>query len=514
MARARGDDALGLHSAADFAIVRGRDAERIAGRQAAWYFADETVAIPRPGLNVGRFASGVRAFNDVRRFDESHPGPVPSEWPPLVWIAAPDLIRDARLSADAASVRTADRSMPLTLVPKLPLNRSWFDASSAAWFANRAVAIRGTHSADGLQARVLWPEAFRLGPAPPPLHALAETRTPGEGLRALVRDRPEADAPFEARALWERARGADWRDKAVLAFVLNGAQGDDDEAHAGHFAIATGRIAADGAIGAWIVNSFYALDAESEKGIVAAPVPLMNYQGDLNAGQSWYRPTWMLVAVLDDDRAARRVQSGLSRVFLQFWRHQLPYYHPTDNCTSMSVDTLRALGLDLAALGPTSQLGAWLGFPALIARERSVAKARVSFDYLVTERTRLLPALALEAVGTALLAIAASTQAPPGTLGRELADTLAAVAWLRLPQFPSARAFGGAPVTSLAEYRARLPADRSKLKLVAVPPRPFPDALRDPDLLPPLPRPSDLAVRVWSLATLAGIATVAALRPR
>ncbi len=285
------------------------------------------------------------------------------------------MLRDARVSPDATSVTTAEGPIRLTLVPKLPLNRAWFDARSAAWFADQPVTIRGTRSADGMQARVLWPEAFRLGPAPAPLRTLPPQPF-GNALRALARETSDADAPFQAATLWQRQPGTDWSGKSVLAFVLNGAQGDDDEAHAGHFAIATGRIADDGAIGEWLVNSFYALDTESEKGIIAAPVPLMNYQADLNAGQSWYRPTWILVAVLDDDRAARRVQSGLNRVFLHFWRHQLPYYHPTDNCTSMSVDTLRALGLDFPQLGPTSRIGAWLALPWLIARDRSVAKAR------------------------------------------------------------------------------------------------------------------------------------------
>ena len=85
----------------------------------------------------------------------------------------------------------------------------------------------------------------------------------------------------------------------MLAFIVNGAQGDDDEAHAGHFAIVTGRIADDGAIGDWLVNNFYTLDAESEKGIIAAPVPLDNYLADLNSGQAYYRPSHLLVAVLE-----------------------------------------------------------------------------------------------------------------------------------------------------------------------------------------------------------------------
>src|SRR5688572_20217589 len=479
MSWARDRDALGIYTLADFEIVHGRDAQRTAGRAAAWYFADETVAIPRSGLEVGRAATGVRPFHDVRRFDESHPGAVPREWPPLAWIAAPDVVDEAHLSADASRVSIDGRHHRFTLAPKLASNRSWFDASSAAWFADRPLTLRGTAREDSFEARVFWPASFRLGPAPPPLLTLPRAEGPGETLRSIMRASTEAHAPFEAATLWQKAPAADWGGKPALAFVLNGAQGDDDEAHAGHFAIATGRVAADGGIGDWLVNSFYSLDIESEKGIIAAPVPLMNYQGDVNAGQSWYRPSWLLIAVLDDESAVRRVQSGLNRVFLQFWRHQLPYYHPTDNCTSMSMDTLRALGLDVPLLGPTSRAGAWAAFPWLVARERSVAKARLTFDYLVTERTRLLPALAIEAIFAALMRLAQGKVTQAGTLGREIARSLTAIAWLRIPQFPSSRAWGGPPVHSLREYRERLPADRRKLKLVPVPQRPFPETLRD-----------------------------------
>ena len=82
--------------------------------------------------------------------------------------------------------------------------------------------------------------------------------------------------------------------------MVNGAQGDDDEAHGGHFALVTGRTQPDGAIGDWLVNNFYSLDVESEKGILAAPLPLDNYLADLNSGQGWYRP------VVHAGRGARR----------------------------------------------------------------------------------------------------------------------------------------------------------------------------------------------------------------
>jgi hypothetical protein len=50
-----------------------------------------------------------------------------------------------------------------------------------------------------------------------------------------------------------------------------------------------------------------------------------------------------------------------------------------------------------------------------------------------------------------------------------------------------------------------LPRDPALAQIVPVPPRPFPDALRDDDLLPPPPRPSDAAALVWGALSLIGL---------
>ena len=330
-----------------------------------------------------------------------------------------------------------------------------------------------------------------------------------------MRELPQggARAPCAATTLWQRPGSpSDWTGRAVLAFMVNGAQGDDDEAHGGHFAIATGRVRADGAIGDWLVNNFYSLDIESEKGILAAPVPLDNYLGDLNSGQGWYRPSYLVVAVLNDARAAELVQSALGRVYQQFWRHQIVYYHPTDNCTSISIDTLRALGLRVPERGPTSRLAAWAGFPYHVIKDRSIAKAKLAFDYLVVDQTRLMPAAALEEIYAVLRGLvdgrdaqAGAGAADGGLLAGLLAADLDALAFLRLPQFPSSRAFGAAPAVTTWEYRSRLPRDPALAQIVPVPPRPFPDALRDDDLLPPPPRPSDPAALVWGALSVIGL---------
>ena len=355
---ANGSGLFGLFDARDFRLTDGRDDTAPATAAARWYFEREVIAVPRPGLPVAGFARRTRPLADVERWARERDGHAPPDHPPLVWVAAPEVVRDARIAEDGRRLETASGSVALDLVPRIPLNRSYFDASSLAFFRERTLRARGTLGSSGFVARTLWPSDFRLGPEAPPERPVAADLPPGDALRARMREMPHggAEAPFAAETLWQRpGASADWTGLPVLAFLCNGAQGDDDEAHAGHFAIATGRIDAHGDIGDWLVNNYYSLDVESEKGILAAPAPLDNYQGDLNAGQSWYRPTHVLVTVLDDARAAHLVQSALLRLFQQFWRHQLVYDHPRDNCTSMSVDVLRALGP--AGAGARADLG-------------------------------------------------------------------------------------------------------------------------------------------------------------
>ena len=373
-ADAAGD--FGLFPATDFSVVDGGRADSPVSPPARFYFEREPIAVPRPGLPVAGFSRGVTAFDDVRAWAATRLPAAPPDYPPLVWVAAPTIVRGATLAADGRTLAATGARLPMTPVARIPLNRSFWDASSVAYFASpgRRVTVRGAVVDGTMVARTFWPDDFTLGGTAPPMApspAIPAARSAAAdhalALRALMRELPlgGARAPYAATTLWQRPGAPpDWTGRPVLAFMVNGAQGDDDEAHGGHFAIATGRIRADGAIGDWLVNNFYSLDIESEKGILAAPVPLDNYLGDLNSGQGWYRPSYLLVAVLTDARAAELVQSAFGRVYQQFWRHQIVYYHPTDNCTSISIDTLRALGLRVPERGSTSRLAAWAGFPS------------------------------------------------------------------------------------------------------------------------------------------------------
>lgn len=483
VASAWAQEACGLYPAADFRLTTGECRDCPTLPQALWYFRGETIAVPREGARVASFTPGMPAFEDLARWASDRDERAPIDYPPLIWVAAPQALHGVRLVDGGTALAAQNERFALRLVDRIPMNRSYWDASSSAFVAQHPLAVRGMLTRGGFVMRTAWCEDFGLGPAAPPMRAMPPAASPAQAMRALMREAPDGGArsPFAAHTLWQREPGADFAGKPVLAFMANGAQGDDDEAHAGHFAIVTGRVAHDGGIGDWLVNNFYSLDVESEKGILAAPVPLDNYLGDLNSGQAWYRPSYLLVLVLRGARAPSLVQSALGRVYNQFYRHRIVYYHPDVNCTSLSVDTLRTLGFPIARRGATSPTLAWLGLPFLALKERSLAKARTIAAYLRAEQTRLLPAAAFEEAFALALALG-EHGAQDGTLARMVAEDLEAIAYLRVPQFPSSRAFGTAPVASIGEYRSRLPKDPALAQIIPLPPRPFPDALRDTDL--------------------------------
>ena len=503
---------LGLYDVGNFFLTTGRSALPLASviPQALWYFEDELIAIARDGLPIAGFARGASATEDVAAWAAERPIGMPLEYPSLVWIAAPEMIRGARLVANGTRIEAKGNTWAFDVVPKIALNRSYYDETSIAFLEMQPLTVRGTLQEETFVARTVWPEAFKLDDCAPPRHVDATA----QGIRMLVREEPAGGArsAFAAMTLWEREPGAvrRWEGKPVLAVMLNGAQGDDDEAHGGHFAMVTGRVGPQGAMGDWLADNFYTLDAFSEKGIVAAVVPLDNYLADLNSGQAWYRPSYLIVAVLKDERTASRIQGALSRVYNQFYRRQLPYDHATMNCASISVDALRAIGWDVRSRGPTSRLLAALGLPYFALRDRSLSKAAKTFNYLTEDRTRLFPAIAFEEIGADLLRLARRDPARRASAFEALlAEDIEALVFLRVPQLPSSRAWGDSPIVSVDEYLARVPSDPAQAKIIPVPARPFPAALRDPDLHPTMPQRGQRALTLWAAVTIIAVPWIA-----
>ena len=450
---------LGLFDGAAFTVTTGRCTDcPTTPPQALWYFADETIAIP---------AAQESQHSTVRL-------------PFLAWLGSPELIQQATLSTDHAYLDIPGGGhLPLRLTPKLPTNRSYYNEATARFFGPHPLRLRGrtVSTAEGplFEARTIWPADFLL--TPDRARAIdADDHTISHLIENT--DRLAADT-ITIHQLWGKAE-VSWAGKPVLAAILNGAQGDDDEAHGGHFGIVTGRVGPHGEWADWMVNNFYDPDVVSEKGILPAMVPMDNYLMDLNSGQSYYRPSELLVLVLKQDRIPTAYQANIQEVFRRFYRHELDYHHSLLNCAGLSIDQLRMLGWQIPLQGPSNRLKATAGYVYIAASDRSLASGLNAYRYFSEELTRLLPRITFEAIGNDLLHLLQQSdpQRPLTPFEQWLREDVEAVLYVHIPQIPSSRAMGTYAVASLDEYQQRVPSDRSQWKTVAVPPRPFPAELR------------------------------------
>ncbi len=507
-----GGDALkpsyGIFPAENFQTTTGQCPDCSAISQALWYFRDETIAVPKNGQPLAGFERAMSIQDDLAAWAKATPVGSAADYPPLVWIAAPDVLRNARITPDGQSIKTANSNLALKLVPKLPLNGSYFDEHSLDFFQGKSLKLRGTQKGNDFVAQVIWLENFRL-PQQPTNQAI---KPDPAAFRDWIRAMPQggAQSPFQVESVWRRAESTRPRDgQPIIGLMLNGSQGDDDEAQGGHFGIMAGRIGANGAMDDWLVNNIYSLDSISEKGIIAAAVPLDNYLGDLNSGQAWYRPSYMLVATLKDARTATHFQSAFGRVFNQFYRHQFDYQHARANCAGTSVLTARALGWQVPVRGAEGWLKAVFALPYVGITERSLSKGKAVFDYMTEDQTKLSPGVAFAEMGADLMKLAAGQSGRSlSQFERLLAEDVEEILLVRVPQLPSSRAWGNFPVENTGEFMARLPKDPAEQKIIPVPPRLFPAELRDAKSPSEPFLHSDYAVIGWVLAILALFALI------
>lgn len=472
---------LGPYDGDQFGVRRGEAAGSISPA-AAWYFRGEWVAVPAGGT-------------------VSTDGP-PDAHPPdgaFAWFPGPDRLAGLRLDSDGTLLREDGTAQPYALAPKLVSNRSYYDASSTRYLQRRTLSMRGAFNrpaeavpgAGTFVARTIWPEDWRLPTSLPETGAAAPT------LRPRI-DQAFGTAPhdFRVATMWTRPGVArtPGAGRFAVALVLNGAQGDDDEAHGGHFALATGRLDGDGRLDHWLVNNFYGLDSVSEKGILAAMVPMDGYMTDLNSGQAWYRPSYVLVATFDSPDITRALQAAMARTFARFYAHDVEYDHARANCTGISLDVLAALGWTPPERGPTSRLKAIAGFYYSSMTDGSFASGRKTYRYLTEEQVRLYPRAGFEALGEDLLALVRGDRAARTPFETRLANAVQDIVFVEIPQIPSSRARGTAPAGSFDDYMRRVPADRAQWKVVPVPSRPFPDALRSRPLEAPFPSDTTLGL--------------------
>ncbi len=443
---------LGLHPEADFELGTGACSSCNSPEQGKWYFMGDVIASPKSG------PAG------------------------LVWIGSKEMFEGVTLSAGGAYATLKDGTVvPFMLVDKIESNRSFYDATSLEYFRGRTVRVRGElvtkNGVTSLVARTVWPEDYRIDAA----NLKEGDAKNASDIDALVSaDKGGAKKPFSTTLLWERpGTGRAWEGKPVMGFMLNGAQGDDDEALAGHSSLFTGRYGPGGAMSDWIFNNFYDMNTYSEKGIIASQVPMDKYMTDLNSGQSWYRPSYMLVMVMKDERVPARFQEAFTAQYAKYYSQELKYDKTNKNCTALISDPVRAEGWKFPETGPTPKIFAKMLSKAVGLVSKDPAAGEQIYRSLREEPTRSFPRAQFSAVGGDLLTMAGSFGAEPS--GREYSplenmihEDLVAILFVRLPQIPSSRQVGREPVGGVVDYMLRAPSDRSKWQTVPTAPRPFP----------------------------------------
>ncbi|WP_417550668.1 hypothetical protein [Methylophaga sp.] len=443
--------------------------------QAKWYFENEIIAL-RPAT-----PSVITLPNWLQKLPEIH-----DDTP--VWIASPELIESANLDASDQMIELSDgQRLAFQTVPKIPQNQSYWNETTSNFFSNQTIRLRGETIENRFVARTVWPSEFSIN------NFQLLPLNPEESLQTLVQaDDGGVQQPHQSRLLWERTAGGALNSagKTVIGLMLNGAQGDDHEALAGHFAVVTGQFNADGSYHDWLVNNFYNLETVSEKGIIAAVTPMDNYLADLNAGQNYYRPSYMLFVTLKNDQLSTEFQQSINQVMNHFYRHNFIYNHADANCTGISIDTLRALGWNIPTRGINGYIQAIGAYFYTAITDADLHAARQVYDYLTTETTRLLPAVAFDAIGEDLMQLTAAE--PPRTLTayeQNLVESIEAIWFVRIPQIPSSRAFGNAPIYSVNEYLETAPSDREDWVTIELANRDIPPSLKQQKPVNPRPYP-------------------------
>ncbi len=476
---------LGLHEASRFRIASGDCQDCDLPAAVLWHFDNDVIAVPDPDPAAARIR-----FDDPP-VDVSQPGRTDAV-PAVIWLGAPDRITGARLGAEGATLQWDGGSLALRVPPPLPSNRAYIDASTSEFLSARSLTVRGARVASdpadtdpgaAFVARSFWPEDWRLDAGALTFAPLRERETLGTLIEAMDGG---GTGPLPIRLLWERrpARQGDWAGLPALAFILSGAQGDDDGSRGGHLGVATGFVGPQGQWDHWLVENFYPVDDPNAKGIIPASVPADKYLADVNSGQLYYRPAYMLVVVLREPRVAGFVHQGLHANLLRLYCRENIYRRGRNNSTAMSIDPLRDMGWRIPTVGVSSRILGWLLAPVTALAARDFSMGRELAGALSTEKSRLLPRVAFELAGHDLLALIAAETVPSSAAAltpfeQMLAEDVEALAFVRLPQIPSSRRPGSFPERSMLTFGATVLARPGSFE--AAPdaiPRPFPPALR------------------------------------
>ena len=432
-------------------------------------------------------------------------------------LSAARLGRSPRIGAQRDASRSTRRSLdrdgatapPSRSSPKIPLNRSYFDAILGALFRRASdLKVRGTASRTAPSSRARCGPRISVLRALPPARSLQPmTSRRGSRLRAADargarRRRARAHTPRGPRGAARAPTPTSAAARCSRSWsTARKATTTRRTAATSRSSPAASRATARSATGSSTTSTRStpkARKASLQRRCRSTTISAISTAGRPGTGR---RTCWS--PCCPTSRAAALVQSALGRVYNQFYRHQLVYYHPTTNCTSISVDTLRALGWDVPARGPTSRLAAWAGFP--FSRRRRCRSRRPSSPSITSAPTRrgcCRPRRSRRS-SVACLRSAASGSATAYAGGPLCADACAGSRRARVPALSAipveprvGRRAGGDDmgVQDARPERSGDGADRSG------PAAALPRSLRDADLLPPAPRPAVRRRRVtWGI---------------
>lgn len=399
------------------------------------------------------------------------------------WLGAPTVLHNIRLLSWTEGKNEQGESFSLRLTECIASNRSWVNEHSLQYLSARLLHLRGEWLQENEQRifllRNIWPADWSLQ------HELdaAQKLTIEQRVR---QQRGGARREFSVERLWaapELSVDVDNRQyhcgQHAIGWVLNGAQGDDDEAHGGHFSAMMGS-SPDSAIDLrdLVVANYYNPDIVSEKGILPAFAPLDAYLTDLNAGQQFYRPSDAVVVVLDKPDCLHNFWAESALQMRALYEHQFNYDHALMNCTGITMDALRRAGMRIPAMAASSYVLGMLAFAQSWLKERDRPRALRLWHYFSSELSRVLPAQAYRATVHHLLSLLSQRRAASTEWETKLLTQVQAVYWLHYPQLPSSRKMGREPVFTLAEYPRRVPELQSKWQVVPTRTRELPPLLR------------------------------------
>ena len=159
---------LGLHRGQDFRLANGQCADCPTIPQALFYFRDQVIAVPRPGLTLSGHSTMLRGKDDVRAWAASAEARQLA-YPGVVWLGAPQLLPEATFSPDGASLRLPGGARPASAADAENSHQPVVFRCQFTRFFRRQIRARARQPgasrrpAATYTARTIWPNDFVIG---------------------------------------------------------------------------------------------------------------------------------------------------------------------------------------------------------------------------------------------------------------------------------------------------------------------------------------------------------------